>query len=371
MGLSGLVGAGAMKGLEDILTEQMVKARFAEEQRRAQAQEAMQRERDAQRVREHDDVMGRYAKQDERQAAADEQSSLDAMRGQQAAQASKMSELQDYADYEQATSDPASMPPLRRLGAVSKIIKGASMKDVVTPEERAAESAAAESADLGNYEKKKRIDARYRPATGGGDSKQQWLVRGGKKVYGAYQPGDEPYDAVAERKPQSATGPSPYAAERANRTIQAVDDLIGKVGMSTAGLGSLMANIPGTGARDFSAQLNTLKGNIAFNELAQMREASKTGGALGAVSERELALLESTLGALDAGQSPDQLREQLAQVKESVLRWQQAATGASAGIGTDAEMPPGDFSVKAPNGKVYPFKTAAEAAEFKRKAGIP
>ena len=44
MGLSGFVGANAIKGLEDILTEQMVKAKFAEEQRQAQAQEAAQRE---------------------------------------------------------------------------------------------------------------------------------------------------------------------------------------------------------------------------------------------------------------------------------------------------------------------------------------
>ena len=120
---------------------------------------------------------------------------------------------------------------------------------------------------------------------------------------------------------------SPYAQERAGRTVQSVDQLLGRVNRWTTGAGSMLSALPETDARNFKAELDTLKANIVFNELAQMREASKTGGALGAVSERELALLESTLGALDQGQSPDNLKRQLAQVKESVQRWQAAQAG--------------------------------------------
>lgn len=136
-------------------------------------------------------------------------------------------------------------------------------------------------------------------------------------------------------------GPSPYTAERAARVVQSVDALMSKVGMNTVGLGSVLANVPGTNARDFQAELDTLKANIAFNELTQMREASKTGGALGNVSERELDLLSSALGGLDAGQSPENLKEQLQRIRDSITRWQEAVGNASgppmgAGVSTDA-----------------------------------
>jgi hypothetical protein len=45
-----------------------------------------------------------------------------------------------------------------------------------------------------------------------------------------------------------------------------------------------------------------------------MRDASKTGGALGAVSEKELALLESSIASLDTSQSAEQLAENLQKV---------------------------------------------------------
>jgi len=89
--------------------------------------------------------------------------------------------------------------------------------------------------------------------------------------------------------------------------------------------------------RNYSAQLNALKGNIIPAALTAMREASTTGGALGQVSERELALLESALGALDPGQSPENFRANLTKIKSSVKRFQNAvqaqAGGGDAGDG--------------------------------------
>jgi hypothetical protein len=46
-----------------------------------------------------------------------------------------------------------------------------------------------------------------------------------------------------------------------------------------------------------------------------MRDASPTGGALGQVSERELALLNGALGSLKQSQTKEQLRANLANVK--------------------------------------------------------
>ena len=131
--------------------------------------------------------------------------------------------------------------------------------------------------------------------------------------------------AKAKEGANKGTGqPSAYSIERANRTIASVDQLMAKVNRWTTGVGSMLAGIPETDARNFRAELDTLKANIAFNELTAMREASKTGGALGAVSDREMNLLQSALGALDAGQSPANIKAQLQKIKESVERWQQA-----------------------------------------------
>jgi hypothetical protein len=55
-----------------------------------------------------------------------------------------------------------------------------------------------------------------------------------------------------------------------------------------------------------------------------MREASKTGGALGQVSDNEGRLLGSSLGALSMTQTPETFKQQLQQIKDSIQRWQQA-----------------------------------------------
>lgn len=118
--------------------------------------------------------------------------------------------------------------------------------------------------------------------------------------------------------------PSNYQGERRNRIIKSIDGLLGNVNRLTTGIGSVSSSIPETPARNFKAAMDTLKANIAFNELNEMRAASRTGGALGQVSDKELGLLESALGALDQGQSPDTLKSSLQQIKESVVRWESA-----------------------------------------------
>jgi hypothetical protein len=60
-----------------------------------------------------------------------------------------------------------------------------------------------------------------------------------------------------------------------------------------------LGGLPNTEARALNNYLNTIKANIGFDRLQQMREASPTGGALGAVSEMENRLLQAVQGALD------------------------------------------------------------------------
>lgn len=67
-----------------------------------------------------------------------------------------------------------------------------------------------------------------------------------------------------------------------------------------------VATWPGTDAANFKAGLETLKSQVAFGVLQNMRNNSKTGGALGQVSDKEGALLAANLAALDRAQSPEE-----------------------------------------------------------------
>jgi len=100
----------------------------------------------------------------------------------------------------------------------------------------------------------------------------------------------------------------------------AIDAAIESVSSSTSGIGSLTSFIPGTPAKDLEAKLKTIKADAAFGALQEMRDNSKTGGALGQVSERELGLLESSVAALGQDQSPAQLQDNLARYKAQKVK---------------------------------------------------
>lgn len=75
--------------------------------------------------------------------------------------------------------------------------------------------------------------------------------------------------------------------------------------------GSLIRNIPSTNAKDLHMVVETIKANIGFDRLQQMREASPTGGALGQVAIQELFSLQASLGNLSIDQSPEQFKKTL------------------------------------------------------------
>jgi len=78
----------------------------------------------------------------------------------------------------------------------------------------------------------------------------------------------------------------------------------------TTGIGGMIMSLAaGTTASDMRANISTLQADSAFSALSAMRAASKTGGALGAISEGELKLLGDSQRALGADQSDEQLRK--------------------------------------------------------------
>jgi len=127
---------------------------------------------------------------------------------------------------------------------------------------------------------------------------------------------------------------SSYAQERITRNLNSITDLRTLTSDKTVGFGSLLQKVPTSQALTFKKKLDTLKANIAFGEITAMREASKTGGALGQVSERELALLEAALGGIDQAMSVEDFQSALDEIEGSIKRWRDAAVNKQSTTGT-------------------------------------
>lgn len=127
-------------------------------------------------------------------------------------------------------------------------------------------------------------------------------------------------------------------------------------------------NMPGSDAANAQSLLATLKSQVGFGVLQDMRNNSKTGGALGAVSDAEGKRLENNLAALEKAQSVEQFRAQLKKIIEYTEgakdRMRQAFNlkhpGASEPAATAPPSPP----------TAMPDLAAAAAAERARRAAL-
>lgn len=134
----------------------------------------------------------------------------------------------------------------------------------------------------------------------------------GGKAYADEQAALNKTDKAAESKTTAAN----IVVEDVDRAMTKIkDDPFWTTGL----MGAWTANIGGTPAADVQALIDTVEANSAFDKLQAMRESSPTGGALGAVTERELTLLAAAIGSLKQKQTSEQLLENLARVKEVYL----------------------------------------------------
>ena len=80
--------------------------------------------------------------------------------------------------------------------------------------------------------------------------------------------------------------------------------------------GEIAGRIAGTPAFDARELSTTIGANVQFEALGQMRAESKTGGALGSITQNELRDLRATLGSIAAAQSVDQLLYNLSRLED-------------------------------------------------------
>lgn len=105
------------------------------------------------------------------------------------------------------------------------------------------------------------------------------------------------------------------------KSLAIIDDSVLAAGRASNMAKAFTANLPTVQAGvmqsriDLEGAISTIKANVAFDRLQKMRDESKTGGALGNVSNIELSLLESSIASLDPNLSPEILRQNLQAVE--------------------------------------------------------
>lgn len=111
-----------------------------------------------------------------------------------------------------------------------------------------------------------------------------------------------------------AAAASVSSLDRMSDTANSIINSPGFNGVAGLSVDRLKSIVPGTDAANTVAQLNTLKYEVAQNVLQTYREMSKTGGAVGQVSEGEQKMFMNNLASLDRAQSPEQMKQSLTRI---------------------------------------------------------
>ena len=159
------------------------------------------------------------------------------------------------------------------------------------------------------------------------------------------------------------------AVEQADRTLGKVSEALTNLTGSTTGLGgAVLGMLPGTKAFDLEKTVETIKANLGFKELQEMRRQSPTGGALGQIAVKELDFLQSTIASLDIGQSLPQLKKNLEAIASSIQRWKNAVGGNRPMLGEDLPSSADQLSLES---TTNPLEREAKRAALRQKLGLP
>lgn len=157
---------------------------------------------------------------------------------------------------------------------------------------------------------------------------------------------------------KEAAGASASKVTDASRVLGVIDDMLELAPESMAGAvgQAAFSGVPWTDYQALETKTNTLRANTAFDRLQKMRDNSKTGGALGQVSEKELALLQDNLAALKP--TSKTFRQDLEVIKQAYQRIIDIEMGPDSGSPNYQTGPDGRvFYRDATSGVVYDYAT--------------
>jgi hypothetical protein len=119
------------------------------------------------------------------------------------------------------------------------------------------------------------------------------------------------------------------AFSKINTNIEMVNNLLKHPGLDAA-VGPISQYLPNVQKEtaNFETDLDTLQTRLFVSAINSMRELSKTGGALGSVTEREIELMKNSFRSLTLGQGEANMRQNLQlltkDLRDSMARIQQA-----------------------------------------------
>jgi hypothetical protein len=238
---------------------------------------------------------------------------------------------EELAALPEGASDDDVLNVVRKYGSPDKILASIERKAASKAAADAKAQVEREKIEAAKEREREKIEARKELATLVGSQRnavtdlQRQLLQ--DKV-------DAQRQKVADLEDKKKVAQSNEAA-KAQNVIGIIDNVLPKIsGLNTAGVaGKALSFVPGSDAYDVARNIETIKANIGFKELSDMRQASPTGGALGQVAVQELNFLQAAISNLDVGQSPQQLRDNLSKVKKHYNRWLTTIRG---------EIPPED-----------------------------
>jgi len=113
-----------------------------------------------------------------------------------------------------------------------------------------------------------------------------------------------------------------------NRTISQIDEIVETVESSfapTTGLmGMVSGAIPGTEAYGVRGDVEMIKGKLGLDMIKEMKQQSSTGATgFGAMSEKELALIQSAVDRLDPNMDRDRFLQAMAEIKGHYQLWKE------------------------------------------------
>lgn len=178
----------------------------------------------------------------------------------------------------------------------------------------------------------------------------------------------EPSTATEDQEREIATMQG--SIQQANRIVRDIDTILktaeGSTLPATGKASDWIATLPiTTGASDIRALIKNIEADVAFKTLADMRRNSKTGGALGAISDRELSLLAAAEGSINPSLSWPVFKRNLKDIsdarKELIDLWSGKLSGMGAGTSaTDLTSEINDLAEQLDN---MPDKNSAEYRE--------
>lgn len=302
MGLSGLIGAGANEGLEDILARQMLAQQQAEQMRARKAQEAMQQQQLGLATRRQD--FDEQARQEDI-----EQSSIGDMRAQQAAADAKITRLQGEEDQMDAAAQLAQeLAALMGDPNVADIDKrGLRLKKFgggaphMTADEQAAEDARKVGQVGAEAEARARAEAKFRPAAGGGAGFS--LSEGQTRFDGS---GNQ---IATVPKAASASG-DPVSAAR--QVSEAASALLKHPGRPSA-FGVIDARLPTfrQATRDAEILRDRVKAMLTMENMNKMK---------GVLSDSDMKILQQASTSLDGAMSDPAAVAELTRVQQIMDR---------------------------------------------------